>query len=118
MFHAPKRFMINHPALGMGEGNDGFFLIPGSDACGRSLYVQSSDDRGWEHVSVSLKDQPKRCPSWDEMVFIKSLWWGPEDTVMQLHVPAADHISYHHGCLHLWRPIGVEIPRPPSNMVA
>lgn len=44
---------------------------------------------GWEHVSVSLKN---RCPSWPEMSFVKSLFWAQEDTVMQLHVPTAEHI--------------------------
>jgi hypothetical protein len=36
---------------------------------------------------------------------------------MQLHVPPTDHISFAHNCLHLWRPIGVEIPQPPRELV-
>lgn len=72
----------------------------------------------WEHVSVSVLKQPGKTPSWPEMVWVKDLFWGPEETVMQLHVPMVDHINYHAGCLHLWKPIGVEIPRPPAATVA
>jgi hypothetical protein len=33
-------------------------------------------------------------------------------------VPIVEHINCHPYCLHLWRPHNVEIPRPPSWMVA
>lgn len=69
----------------------------------------------WEHVSVSLRD---RCPSWDEMCFFKSMFWKEDETVMQLHVPAANHKNFHKNCLHLWRPLLAEIPRPPDDTVA
>lgn len=36
----------------------------------------------WEHVSVSLAH---RCPSWEEMCFVKSLFWKEEETVIQFH---------------------------------
>jgi hypothetical protein len=37
---------------------------------------------------------------------------------MQLHVrPPADHVNNHEFCLHIWRPLDVDIPRPPSVMV-
>ena len=69
----------------------------------------------WEHVSVSL---PNRCPNWFEMDFIKDIFWLETETVMQLHVPKADHRCLHPYCLHLWRPTrGVEIPRPPAILV-
>ena len=69
----------------------------------------------WEHVSVSL---PGRCPNWIEMSIIKDLFWDEDEAVMQLHVPKADHRNLHPNCLHLWKPIGVEIPRPPADTVA
>ena len=69
----------------------------------------------WEHVSVSL---PNRCPNWPEMSFIKSIFWRSDETVMQLHVPAAEHLNCHPYCLHLWRPLNAEIPRPPADTVA
>lgn len=81
---------------------------------GVSLRVIASWGMGWDHVSVSL---PNRCPSWDEMSWIKSLFFEPTECVMQLHVPDAEHINNHPFCLHLWRPQGVEIPTPPSILV-
>jgi len=69
----------------------------------------------WEHVSVSL---PGRCPNWAEMSFIKDLFWDEHETVMQLHVPKADHRNLHPNCLHLWKPVGIELPRPPTDTVA
>jgi hypothetical protein len=48
---------------------------------------------------------------------MKRLFFREDETAMQLHVPATDHINCHPHCLHLWRPTEVEIPRPPAIMV-
>jgi hypothetical protein len=69
---------------------------------------------GWEHVSVSL---PNRCPTWAEMDRVKRLFWSDEDTVLQLHPPRSLWVNCHPYCLHLWRPIGVALPLPPSALV-
>lgn len=69
----------------------------------------------WEHVSVSTKN---RTPNWYEMDFIKDLFWRDDETVMQLHVPKAQHKNLHPHVLHLWRPLNVDIPLPPSDTVA
>lgn len=82
---------------------------------GAKLTVIASAGEGWEHVSVST---PTRCPSWGEMEWVKRKFFKDDETAMQLHVPPIEHLSVHDFCLHLWRPIGVEIPRPPSSMVA
>ena len=74
----------------------------------------ASDGMGWEHVSVSL---PNRCPTWEEMNFAKGIFWGDEDTVVQYHPPRSQYVSCHPYCLHLWRPIGYEFPRPPFVLV-
>lgn len=95
------------------NGNNGCFFVatrPGQPP----LRVIASDGGGWEHVSVS---RPDRIPTWEEMCAIKALFWGDDDCVMQLHPPRADWVNNHSRCLHLWRPIGVHIPRPPSLMV-
>lgn len=76
--------------------------------------VPGEDGYGWEHVSVST---PARCPSWVEMTTIKDLFWLPEETVLQLHVPVADHVNFHPYTLHLWRLVGFAMPRPPAWMV-
>jgi hypothetical protein len=97
-------------------GNNGFFLI----RVGPKLFVAciASDGGGWEHVSVSVRENGKpRTPTWSEMCSIKNLFWDEEDCVMQLHPPRSDYVNCHPNTLHLWRPVDGEIPRPPSIMV-
>ena len=94
-------------------GNNGAFLF--SAAPGRArLMVIASDGEGWEHVSVS---NPARCPTWEEMCWIKGQFWGAEDCVIQYHPRASEYVNDHPFCLHLWRPIGAAIPEPPRWMV-
>jgi hypothetical protein len=69
---------------------------------------------GWDHVSVSL---PHRCPTWEEMCWVKDLFWPSEETVLQYHPPASQAVNLHKYCLHLWRPINQAIPLPPVRMV-
>ena len=68
----------------------------------------------WNHVSVSL---PNRCPTWMEMSHVKDLFFEPHEVAMQLHVAEEDHVSNHDYCLHIWQPVGLIIPTPPSIMV-
>jgi hypothetical protein len=72
------------------------------------------DANRWDHLSVST---PTRCPTWEEMEFLKRLFFERDECAMQLHVPPRDHVDNHPFCLHIWRPLDVEIPRPPSIMV-
>lgn len=99
------------------SGNDscGCFVLA-SNEDGRPLRVIACAGGGWDHVSVSRSD---RCPTWGEMDYVKRRFFREDETAMQLHVPATEHISGHPYCLHLWRPLGGHaIPRPPSIMVA
>lgn len=81
----------------------------------KALRILASNGDGWDHVSVSLTN---RCPRWQEMEFVKRTFFLPGEVAMQLHVAAADHISLHPHCLHLWRPHKAAIPLPPKEMVA
>jgi hypothetical protein len=92
-------------------GNSGIFLIPHGEV---NLRVVVSDEYGWDHVSVSLK---YRCPTWAEMCQIKKLFFRDDEWVVQYHPAVSDHINCHPYCLHLWRPHGVEFPKPPAQMV-
>lgn len=76
--------------------------------------IVCEDGHGWDHVSVSLA---KRCPTWDEMCWVKNLFWRPDECVVQFHPPAADHINYHSTCLHLWRRVDGDFPMPPKECV-
>ncbi|KRT69405.1 MAG: hypothetical protein XU15_C0011G0087 [candidate division NC10 bacterium CSP1-5] len=95
-------------------GNNGAFLIPGPDH-GKLLYLIVSDGGEWEHVSVSKKGAV--IPSWDEMSFVRHLFWEPEECVVQYHPPQSRYINIHPGVLHLWRPIHRAIPMPPLEFV-
>jgi len=95
----------------------GAFEINGP--CGTRLKIIASpgdanENIPWEHVSVSCE---RRCPNWTEMCFVKDLFWNPEEAVMQLHPPKSDYVNMHPYCLHLWRPLHVEMPLPPSIAV-
>ena len=81
---------------------------------GEQLRIIATVGEGWDHISVSLKN---RCPTWEELEDVKRRFFHDHETAMQLHVPPADHINNSPYCLHLWRPLDVEIPRPPGWMV-
>lgn len=102
-------------------GGTGAFMIPFGRALLRIVASDGTDwtkegmpGQPWEHVSVSLQ---ARCPTWGEMDFVKRIFWRDDETVMQLHVPRREHVNHHEFCLHLWRPIGVDIPLPPKIAV-
>lgn len=96
-------------------GMTGAFEIPFESY---TLHVIATDGQGvkpqWEHVSVSLQS---RCPNWKEMCFIKDLFWGDDEVVMQLHPAKKDYVNQHPYCLHLWKPVEEKIPTPPSILV-
>ena len=109
MFHVPEKYRLKHGRNGSDEsyGNNGAFTI------GR-LRIIASDGEGWEHVSVSLSD---RQPRWNEMCTVKNIFWDKEDCVIQYHPAESEYVNHHPYCLHLWLPVGVSFPIPPSIFV-
>ena len=95
-------------------GPYGLFDIQGPCGCALHIMAAAGEFDGWEHVSVST---PRRAPNWQEMCWVKDLFWADDECVMQLHPPKADYINNHPNCLHLWKPTTQEIPRPPSAAV-
>lgn len=67
----------------------------------------------WEHVSVSCRN---RCPNWEEMTFVKRLFFDDTETVIQFHPPESDYVNHHPFCLHLWKP-PFTVPLPPIETV-
>ena len=117
MFRVPNQFRIRTGELGSNDdvGTQGAFMIPESAAHKRpAIAVIASFGGGWEHVSASTHF---RCPTWGEMCTVKDLFWDEEDCVVQYHPPASTYVNNHPYCLHLWRPIGIVLPTPPSIMV-
>lgn len=68
----------------------------------------------WEHVSVSALN---RCPTWEEMAWVRRLFWLPEECVVQFSPPESVYVNDHPHVLHWWRPVGVTIPLPPLPCV-
>lgn len=125
-FHVPNTYRVRKGAFGSDEshGNNGAFFVPNRAARLRALSTReagavplkiiASDGAGWEHVSVSL---PTRCPTWDEMAFVKSVFWDAGDCVVQFHPPESEYVNNHPFCLHLWRSTRHAFPLPDSILV-
>lgn len=96
----------------------GFFVFVGP--CAMPMKVIASDGvdpeaHGWEHVSVSCLRRP---PNWQEMCFVKDLFWDPEDCVIQFHPPPHSvYVNVHQNVLHLWRHKEHVFPMPPVELV-
>jgi hypothetical protein len=111
------------------DGFNGIFVIPGPD--GRELDIAGGNgngnylvltnglqDRarapaptGWEHVSVQADSG---TPSWDEMCFVKELFWDEDECVVQYHPPLSQYVRANPHRLHLWKPKHETIPMPPT----
>jgi hypothetical protein len=123
MFKVPNQHRLrNHPSLGSDDsiGNNGFFVIPHFKISDYIIACQSSDGEGWEHVSASVrhtKREPHRCPNWEEMCFIKDLFWDEHDSVVQFHPKKSEYVNIHPYVLHLWKPTTMEVILPPTKFV-
>jgi len=119
MFNAPEKYRVkNHPVLPPGSGNNGCFRISLYNKPNTYLFVIASDGLGWEHVSIVYINNGKpQLPSWTMMCKIKDMFWSEDDLVVQYHPPKSQYVNNHEHCLHLWKPVGVEIPLPPAVLV-
>lgn len=98
------------------DGNNGYFILPGVKN-GKLLAIVS-DGGGWEHVSVSPMDARGRaCPTWREMCYVKDIFWGADEWVIQYHPAASRYVNIYPNVLHLWKPVNVLIPTPPIEFV-
>lgn len=117
----PEQFRYNRvPLKYQSDVGDRFGIFVGAyPDIGRNLRMLASDGNitGWDHVSVSIPNQPKRTPSWAEMCWVKSLFWDDEEEVVQFHPKKSQYVNNHPGCLHLWRPVRAQMPTPPRICV-
>lgn len=77
--------------------------------------IAVADGEGWDHVSVTMS--AKRVPTWDEMCWLKRLFFADNECVVQFHPAADDYINLHPRCLHLWRLADGSFPMPPKECV-
>lgn len=95
------------------HGRIGFVIIV-SDG------MEEGPGEGWEHVSARVKGhdtKDERCPTWEEMCWIKQLFWEEEECVFQLHPPRSEYVNNHPFVLHLWRNTKIDPPRPPAILI-
>ena len=98
-------------------GMNGVFYVPSKLRLnGQQLQfkVIVSNEGGWDHVSVSL---PHRTPTWEEMCFIKDLFFKDAEVAIQYHPAKAEYVNNHPHCLHLWRNQLQDAVMPPTDFV-
>jgi hypothetical protein len=124
MFKVPNQYRITkaeHPILGSDSslGNAGAFKIPlPKEEDTTYAFVIASEGEGWEHVSVHIIESGiEDTPLWDELCYIKNLFWDEEDCAVQFHPPKSQYVNNHPCVLHLWRKQGYEFPLPHSYLV-
>lgn len=118
MFKVPEKMIVTQGRMKSTErdGNNGVFHVHFAPMA--FAYCIASDGLDWEHVSVTVHDRGKvRIASWDEMCKIKDLFWDEEDTVIQYHPAKSEYVNSHPNCLHLWRPIDIDFPKPLKELV-
>lgn len=118
----PNLYRLKHGPFGTdaSNGNNGVFEIPHYKIAGYLFYIIASDGEGWDHVSVTVGQRNKaahRCPTWQEMCWIKDQFWGKYETVIQYHPKEEDYVNNHSFCLHLWKLQGANFPTPPTDLV-
>jgi hypothetical protein len=124
MFHVPNKYRYKNPTSQLSSddsfGNNGFFIMPYQKANELQYRIQASDGMLWEHVSVSIGlpgREALRCPTWEEMCYVKSVFWDTDDCVVQFHPTKSEYVNRHPYVLHLWRSIDKEFPIPDKIMV-
>jgi len=84
-FKVPEKYRLKTGPMRSDEsyGNNGQFIV-NNIKIKSNILCQASDGFEWEHVSASIIN---RCPTWNEMCFIKDLFWDDEDCIIQYHPP-------------------------------
>lgn len=119
MFKVPEKYRLKTGQLGSDEsyGNNGVFTIQIDRF--KQIRCIASDGEGWEHVSVSIMENRRRIftPNWDEMCYVKALFWDDEDIIIQFHPPRSEYVNFHPNVLHLWRQSGIIYQTPKKSLI-
>ena len=127
-FKVPNQFRLRQGPLGSDDsiGLCGAFEVllnkaykfTGSPKSIMHVIADDGRETGWEHVSCyKTTGKTRWTPNWKEMCIIKDLFWDEEDCVIQYHPPKQDYVNCNPYVLHLWRPVDIELPRPPKILV-
>ncbi len=82
------------------------------------LCIIASWGGGWEHISIHNQGLDEQfSPRWEDVCYVKSLFFKDTETVLQYHPPSKCYVNNHPHTLHLWRPQNQEITLPPIWMV-
>lgn len=86
------------------------------------IIAADGEDTGWEHVSMTVSyrvgyKHKSRMPTWEEMCWLKSMFWEDDECVVQFHPPKSEYVNNHSKCLHLWKCVNAEFPIPDSILV-
>ena len=120
MFKVPEKNRVKNGLFGSDRsyGCNGVFILTYQTTKQISeLMCIVSNGLGWEHVSVTIPCKERRCPTWEEMCFVKNMFWSKNDLAVQYHPPESAYINCHEFCLHLWRPISKQMPLPDIILV-
>jgi len=90
---------------------EGYFQIRHN---GNIFHVLLSDGMDWDHASISL--DKNRTLTWEEMCYVKDLFFKEDEAVIQIHPKKEDYVNFAKTTLHLWRYQG-EFPLPDYIMV-
>lgn len=117
----PSKFLESHRVLDgvlasdKSCGNNGAFELAYNDVL---LVIIASSDGVWDHISVhSVGEHGSQTPTWDEMDYVRKLFFRNDEWVIQYHAPTDKHINDHQHVLHMWRPQIEKLPVPPRWMV-
>jgi hypothetical protein len=112
-----EKYRKVHPVLGGSEAGSTWGYFEVSRRYGIMRIISSGVDMEflWEHVSVSFSDH---VPSWEDMQFVKEMFWDAEETVVQFHPRKSEYINHHPYVLHLWKRVGQNYSLPPKELIA
>lgn len=90
----------------------GKFIIPFENG---TFEVTASNYMGWDHISIVVitKNGMARIAASEEIERLKKMFFGDEVTI-EVHPKKKDYINIDEVMLHVWRPLGKDLPLPPA----
>ena len=72
---------------------------------------------GWEHLAITPQPQRNKVPEWDVMCKVKDIFWDEEECCVEYHPRKSQYINNNEVCLHIWKPLNIELPEPPTILL-